>query len=828
MAGLLYIYGYLKRMNKVNRLLIVLFLACCMSSFAQNPEDNLTAWSSDNPVEKLYLHLDRDSYFSGQTVWFKGYFMSLFLPSTANSVMYVELLDGAQMIGREVFPVYGGMAPGQLFLPDSLPTGSYQLRAYSPAMLNQPDFVYNRSIMVYGQKNTSEPNRSATGNRSLALLPEGGNFVSGIANKIAFKSTDENGMPVSVKGEIRDSRQQVVATFQSVHDGMGTFLLTPVKGEKYNAVVKETNEHYSLPEQTEDGMIINVTERPGGKQFKITTAGKNPLFAPAYIIGQMQNRIVFKQALQQNNQEITGVIKTGDLFSGILQLTVFNRENVPLCRRITFVDNREYILPAIIKADTLDFGEWKRNHFTIQIADTIAGNFSISITDADYDNADARTANIYSSFLLSSDLRGYVHNPAYYFNTPDDSSTNALDLVMMTNGWTRFRWTDVTANKLPIPKYKDPGYISLSGKINLAGTSKPLANKEVILFISPEDSVGGKSGSSRIVHTDDLGHFVADSLLFYGKAKIIFSEVRGRKNKFIKVHPDPGILTRSYPVLTFPMPFGDQEIMDTKIPDKMDSAYLTYLKTKGIVLENVTIRTKEKAPLDKLDDEYSSGLFSGKGYSRKLDLRDVNYAGNIFEYLREQVPGLQISGEPGNYVLNFRGGNLTYYVEGAQPDNGMAEPSGNNGNVTLFLNEMPTNTVSLESILVDDIALIKLFPTSVVAAGGGTALAIYTKKGSDAIKSMEAAKDMITYQGFTIAKEFYNPDYNRHPESKRQDNRITLKWIPDFFIIDSKGTIPLTFYNTEHTKRFKIVAEGITSDGRMLMLEKVFDEKSKD
>lgn len=815
-------------MKKINSFLILLLLIGNLSSFSQNPEEKLTTWSLNNPIEKLYLHLDRESYFAGQTIWFKGYFMSLFLPSTANSVMYVELLDNTGIILREVFPVYGGMAPGQLVLPDSLPTGVYQLRAYSPAMLNQPGFVYNHSIMIYGQNNSPAANGAASGNIILAFFPEGGNFVGGIPNKIAFKLTDENGLPYFVNGEIRDSKQQVITTFQSVHDGMGTFMLSPAKGETYAAVVKESNEQYSLPQQTEDGVTITVTERPGGKQFKIRTAGNNPLFKPAYIIGQMQNRVVFKQALQQNKSEISGVIKTEDMYSGILQLTVFNQDDVPLCRRITFIDNEEYKLPAEIKTDTLDFGQWQRNHFTIQIADTIAGNFSISVTDADYDNADARPANIYSSFLLSSDLKGFVHNPAWYFNSGNDSSKIGLDLVMMTHGWTRFKWADVTGNKLPQTQYKDPGYIRLSGKINLEGSSKPLANKEVILFISPQDSASGIGSSSRIVQTDAQGNFEADSLLFYGKAKIVLAEVRGRKNKFIKFHPDPGILTRPYPVLTFPIPIEKQEIENTKIPGKMDSAYLSYLKYKGIVLKNVIIRAKEKSSMDKLDEEYSSGLFSGKGYSRKLDLRDANYAGNIFEYLREQVPGLQIVGEPGNYVLNFRGGNLTYYAEGAQPDKGAGEPTGNNGNVTLFLNEMPSNTVSLESVLVDDIALVKLFPTSVLAAGGGTALAIYTKKGSDAFKPLEAATDIITYQGFTITKEFYNPDFSLHPESKSRDNRITLKWVPDLFIIGSNGAIPLTFYNTGHTKRFRIVAEGVTSDGRMLMLEKVFDEKNKE
>ena len=120
-----------------------------------------------------------------------------------------------------------------------------------------------------------------------------------------------------------------------------------------------------------------------------------------------------------------------------------------------------------------------------------------------------------------------------------------------------------------------------------------------------------------------------------------------------------------------------------------------------------------------------------------------------------------------------------------------------------------------------DIALVKLFPNSVTAPGGGAVLAVYTKKGADLSTPLDAPTDIIAYNGYSIVKEFYNPDYDKHPDESKADNRITLSWNPNVFITGINPQIPVIFYNNDRTKRFKIVAEGITADGRMLMLEKI-------
>ena len=809
-------------MKKLTQLLLLILIAFPFCASAQHIEAKLTAWSTQNPTEKLYVHTDRESYYAGETIWLKGYFMSEFVPSVKSSSLYVELLNGRNdIVLKKVFPVYAGTAPGQLDLPDSLSSGAYQLRGYSLLMLNQPGFTFNKTVSIYGKENKEVRNSKMTAHKQLTFFPEGGNFITGVLNVVAFKSTDKNGNPLPVEGVIKNGKDEVISSFKSTHDGMGTFAMVPLENESYQVTIKGAVEKYSLPKQTREGVVFTVTSLPGRKEFKIVSAGNNDNFKPAYLIGQIQNHVIIKQSLVSDKKEITGSINTADFYSGILHLTVFNKDDMPLAERITFIDNKEYILDATLKSDTINTDKRKRNHFTIALQDTVVGNFSVSVTDADYASAGNRPVNIYSWFLMNSDIRGKVHNPGYYFNTAGDSVKNALELVMMTNGWTRFNWRELAQNKARQIVYQDPAYIKLRGNINIEGTKKPLANKEMIVFFSPFDSSTIIKGKSRLFETDSSGHFEIDSLFFYGKMKLLFSEVRGKKNKFINVTLDRDSLHQSYPVVLTPLTSPDTN--NVHIRNKMIFDYKDYVNARGIMLENVTVETKKKTPLEKLDEEYSSGLFSGNIYSRKLDVRDEVYGGNIFQYLQERILGLQVSGELGGYILNYRGGNLSYSLGGDEPGGNKAEPAADVSNVTLFLNEMQTSTVALESIPVSDIALVKLIPNSVTVPGGGAVLVVYTKKEADLTMLPDAPTDVVVYNGYTIIKEFYRPDYDTDPDNGNADNRITLSWNPDVFISGINPEIPLMFYNNDRTKRFKVVAEGITADGRMLMVEKIIE-----
>lgn len=790
----------------LKRVFVLVAVLSSLISFSQNIEKNLQNWSLINPIEKVYVHTDRESYTSGQTIWLKAYFLSEYVPSSKSTALYLELLNtSGQIVVRKVFPAFMSESYGQLDLPEDLVSGTYLLRAYSPIMLNQPGFYYTRKLNIFGSAPKQPSKKAPASALNISFFPEGGNLMERLMNNVAFKAVDEDGLPVNLSIELRNQKEEVITTATAIHDGMGRFALVPQPGELYYAVITHNGEtkKFALPAATTRGVALSVRDAPKGKAFRIEQLQENETFKAAYMIGQMQNSQVFQVNVPSGKNQFGGTIETSQLLSGILQITVFNKDNMPLAERLVFIDNKEYILPATLAVDTLNTDERKRNHYSIMLKDTVIGKFSISITDADYETAEMRSQNIYSYFLLNSDLKGYIHNPAWYFGN-DQKASSALDLVMATNGWTRFKWEDAINNTLPNPNYKDMGLISLKGRVNIEGTKKILANKDLVYFIAPSDTSRRKFGMPHFFKTDSAGRFAIDSQVFFDRNNVLFSDINGKKSKFIKVKLDQDSLYRPFSVPAFDIPHKDS--MNEASVAKMTDAYNDYLKAEGVMLGNVTVRTRVKSKTEQLEETYTSGLFSGGINSRVLDLtNEVAGSMNIFDYLQGRMAGLSVSrNNEGSYTLSYRGGGM----------------GGNN--VALFLDEVPTDPTFIESIPVNQIAFVKLMGNFVGTSGGGAALAIYMKKGADLSAVTESATDIIAYNGYAVMKEFYSPNYDvRKPEDAKADNRLTLLWTPIQYVADVNGKIPVIFYNNDRTKKFKIVAEGVTNDGRFLMMEKI-------
>ncbi|MCF3107414.1 hypothetical protein LL912_01345 [Niabella sp. CC-SYL272] len=784
----------------------VITICCFFAANAQTLEETLDNWATKNTIEKLYLHLDRESYIAGQSIWFKAYFLSDYMPSTKNSSVYIELLDKkSTVVSRQVFPAYLGISFGQVEIPENFPSGSYQLRAYAPLMLNQPGFVYNKRIEIFGTTNKETKNAETAAAISLQFFPEGGNLVNTLLNNVAFKAVDQNGFPVNVSGQLKNNKGEVIAAVTTRHDGMGLLTIVPQTDETYYVVLDQApSKQYALPAATTKGITFSIINSSKGKQFKIEhPQGLPPEFRAAYMIGQMENQVIFKQPLQSGKDLLGGVIQTNNLLSGILHVTVFNKDHMPLAERLTFVNNKEYILPGELVTDTLNTTAHQKNHFSFQLKDTIIGNFSVSVTDADYETDAYRPLNIYSGFLLNSNLRGYIHNPAYYFRSDADSVKNALDLVMMTNGWTRFKWSEVASNTLPAPQYRDAGYIRLAGKVNIEGTRKAFANKDLIMMMRPVDTLQGKNGPFKPITTDSTGRFSIDSTIFYEKMRILFADTKGAKSKYIKVQMEGDSLRRNFQIPLIRIPFRDT--LNTQVEEKMMEAYNDYMKAEGLTLKNVTVKGRQKSDKEKLEDEYTSGLFSGGINSRILDLRnEPGGSMNIFEYIQGRIPGVTVSRDAeGQYVVRYRDGGL------------------GNGKMALYLDEMQTDPVFIESIPVNQIAFVKVMGNFVGTAGGGSALAIYMKKGADLAASTDAATDIVIYRGYSIIKQFYAPDYDlKNVDPSKPDDRLTLAWLPDIYLANINPKVPVVFYNNDRSKRFRVVIEGVTNDGRMLMIEK--------
>ncbi len=776
---------------------------------AQNPADLLSRNASQFPIQKVYLQLDRENYVAGQTTFFKAYLQTDYLPDTISSTLYTELINASSLtiIKKYSHPIFLGGAAGSIDLPDSLFTGRYLVRSYTPEMAaTGNDFAFQQYLFVYGKTSKAiaitEPD-----SLRLEFFPEGGNLVNGLATTVAFKATNRNGLPVNISGVIRNAKGEEVSSISTVHDGMGMFDITPASAGGYFATISGQPGKYYLPAVVDKGIALAIIPHPQGSFFEIKQKGGDENFIAAYMIGQMQHHFVFRKNFTGNIAEMQGVINSTSLHSGIMQVTVFNKNGVPLAERLCFINNKENVQPATLSTDTLSFLAGGRNRFSILMKDTIQGHLSVAITDPSLDLNAVRENNIISSLLLTADLKGYIHNPAWYFSSNDDSVKNALDLVMMVNGWRRFKWTEI--EKQPLVVKKNNSYITLDGRALLQGTKKPFADKQLLLMISSVNVK--KNRNTQFLQTDRDGKFRIDSLVFFDKNRLLFTDVRGKKSQYIDVElNDDSILNGAkLPTGTMQRFLQNETLSSSKW--KMD--YEAIQKANGILLDEVKVKAIKKTPQQVVDENYTSGMFSGDAV-KAVDLVNSDEAStymNIFDYLQSRVSGLTVTNDGLDYGLFYR--------------QGPSISSMGNIPMTIFLDEIETDASVVASIPGNQVAYLKIYGTFAGGWGNspGGAIAIYTKKGDD-YKSSTSFSNIKSYDGYSVTKEFYAPDYKVNTDVLSTDYRTTLDWRPLIFVNSINPRIPISFYNNSRTKTYKVVVEGMTTNGKLISLEKVIGQ----
>ena len=110
-----------------------------------------------------------------------------------------------------------------------------------------------------------------------------------------------------------------------------------------------------------------------------------------------------------------------------------------------------------------------------------------------------------------------------------------------------------------------------------------------------------------------------------------------------------------------------------------------------------------------------------------------------------------------------------------------------------------------------------------LGGGAGGTVSIYTRKGGDRVADPSVkGLDQIRVAGYSPVKEFFSPDYLQKNEfDDVEDIRTTLYWNP--FILTDKNSKKTTinFYNSDITRKIRIVLEGFNVEGKLTRVEKV-------
>ena len=793
----------------------LLFLFVGTSAFSQKLDSLLELQRKADLREKIYVHFDKDYYNPGETIWYKAYLFSGDEISETSKNFYAELLDEkGVVISQKTAPIYFAGSAGSFDLDSGFSKPVVYFRAYTTAMLNgDTTFFYSKAIRVLTTKSAASKTVTPQAPPTISFMPEGGDLVAGLPSNVGFLATDEKGMPLAVTGKVSDNTGTEVGELRTLHNGMGRFALTPEAGKAYKATWKTADgKQYttSLPSFKTEGLNLKLVDAEGGKRFTIyRTAGADETLKTLHIIGYMNQRLLFQAETNLSTKiSATGVFPTKNLPSGILQVTVFDKAYKPVAERISFVNNHEYEIDADAFLAQKNFAHRGLNTIEISMTDSLPANLSLSVVDADLNERNKMDDNIVSRFLLTGDLRGKITDPYYYFFSNDDSVATKLDLVMLTHGWRRYNWDAVLAGRTASPKWKESNYLSMGGKVVGLAPGSFTPGLQLTGILQTADS----AKTIVVLPVDKTGNVFTEGLVFYDQAKLFFNFNKknlsfdksmlvldnGLRRNFGRTLVDSA-LRLGLPALTAATIAANNKV--TRM-----SLQASRLMANSKVMSAVTITAKAKTAKDKMEEKYVSSLFSGDAVSFDLVNDPLSSAyTDIFQYLQGRVAGLQINMNGGEPALSWRGG----------------APA-------LYLNEMRADASLLQSTPVSDIAYIKVFRpgSSIVSGGGGGVISIYTRKGGDAQANPNAkGLSYVPIAGYSPVKQFYSPDYAVPSERDTYDDlRSTLYWNPSIFLDKSRKRIRLKFYNNDVTKRFRLIMEGVNTDGKVIHVEKEISE----
>jgi hypothetical protein len=780
---------------------VVTLLFCSNFCIAQSLDQIVNNQLRKDPQEKIYIHYDKNSYVTGDTVWFKAYLFTGSKRSRAGKNFYLELLDNnGKLVNRLTAPIFESTASGNIVLPTDTAIHAVYCRAYTEVMLKgDSSFIYMKQLSVINLQKTVEVVNATP--PVIHFLPEGGDWINGIPSLMAFKVTDANGMPVKAEGTIK-SNGNTVTEFATTHDGMGAFTMLAQPNQYYTAVWKDAggNEHTTaLPTAKPNGISLHIADVTAGKKFYIfRSKDADAADKQVTLVAHSNGTIAYQIKVDLSNAEMSnGTIPVKDMPSGILYVTVFNKNLKPIAERITFVNNHDYGFNVDTNFTAISKLKRGLNQLKLEVKDTIRSNYSVSVTDADIDNASPNQDNIVSHLLLTGDLRGKIVNPYYYFANQTDDAAKNLALVMLTPGWRKYNWSnDTTALTDTIPNHR---FLSINGKINDIKSNRLIAGSYATIIVETPDS-------SRVMMPltiDKNGRFFRDGLIYYGDAKLYFkfTDKRLAAGK-PKISIDNGLVNNF--IYPFMKPAPDTSITADAPPlqlSKRVQDYILQLKNTR-QLKEVQIKSKGISQEKKIDKVYTASVFKD-GISTNIlvgnDPRATNY-GSLFQYLQGKIPGI---------VIRDPLGDVPSIVWRNDP-------------VAFFLNNFSSSAADIRNTPMMDVEYVKIYDPSMGGAFGayGGVISVYTKRGKG-FSFDDKNNKMLPLPGYTPVKEFFSPDYATAATAvAKPDLRTTLYWNPNIVMDNEKREYLIKFYNNDVTRKFKIVLEGMNFDGKLVHIEK--------
>ena len=837
------------------------------------------------PQEKVYLHIDNTCYFMGDTIWYKAYVTRSDKGwlTDLSKIMYVELLtpDG-YLVERQQLKMEDGTAHGAFTLTDSLYAGYYELRAYTRWMLNfgryehphskytedmfyneqmardffrDYDKLYSRVFPVfdkpkedgrYTKDMTVRPMRRYYKARKgkpeidLRFYPEGGHLIAGTNGRVAFEINDEEGKHLEAELSIMDSRGKEITQTRTLNRGRGVFTLTDMKpNEEYKARLHYQGYDYEvkLPKVEKEGYALHVERKDSVLRMIIQGATESKEELGIQIQCNGVSKAVRKLPPNATGKD-TIDIYWASLPTGVNQITLFNAEGRIYADRLFFVNHHDYDQPLInVEGIKQEYASFEPIELRMKLLRHHDADVSLTVRDHATDETTYDNGTMLTEMLLASEIKGFVENPGWYFEADDSLHRQALDLLMMVQGWRRHDWKMMAGAEKTQFEFLPEKIQTLCGSVYKTHSqhvnyktslSKPEKEVKVSASFIQNDKIVEAS------QTTTKGNFYMPSavisenyILFLNATDTTKSKkhrIRMRKKGFMDEQAYPEFyvkLNPFFPVFPKPYCYYRDAAFEEKFPIQ-DS--ISADSSTDRILNTIIVRSK-RGGLRKLDlgkptlviDAYEAfnlaadyglipGMFTPRAFSRQIATAYIGDMGMYRHYYIEvRLDGKQATTRPeykiphveilSNAQMSMSNAQMKKYHRLRHLDK-----------LYIYTDYVPREQGSWKYSQANQ-------PEVVID---------YRLLPNDGVRPTYRDRRYAT-KGYSVCTDFYCPDYSKKPMPDAKDYRRTLYWTPKVKFND-KGEAVIRLYNNSKKTVIAVEAEGITTDGKPVVWKSETDK----
>jgi hypothetical protein len=772
-------------LHPVVAVFMMLHLQCAVAQ-SLHPDTLVRAFNSHREQalqEKLYLHIDRTFFLTGETLWFRIYQVdaTLHRPVNLSKVAYVEILDRnnkAQVQVKVRLNADGGH--GSIFIPATMLSGNYVVRAYTQWMKNfSPEFYFHNSITVVNPFIRPEPQKEEVKRTEVEFFPEGGYLVDGLRSKVGFRISNVAG--TGVRGIVLSEGSDTVSIFHPLKFALGHFYFTPRAGERYRCMLIDDNGKtttHALPEVKQQGYVMTLNDSGAGElSIRVRTKGIPPS-SSLFLFVHSRQVTVFSETQRLAPDEAVFTIPRHSVPAGITHFTLFDAVLNPVCERLYFIPGSSGLAISVTSDQQKYITRRKVALSITAAADDAEKAASVSVAVYRIDSLGATpTAGIAPYLLLSSDLHGFIESPEYYFSDDADARA-AADNLMLTHGWRRFSWADVFKKKIRFaypPEYRSH---FVSGKV-LKSDGTPA--RGVLSYLASPSKLVTLYGS----RSDDMGNVYFETEDFWGPRKLVLQTNTKVDSTFR---------------LQLNNPFSGRYASVVMKPFILRSSMHQRLKERSLAMQVQDIYYHETIDKPAMPPKSDSTAFYGVA-DQVYYLDDFTRFPVMEEVMREYVPGVLVRKRRGGFHFIV----IDNVNKGVLPTDPLVLLDG----VPVFdVNKiMAFDPLKVKKL---DVVMRHHYLGPLVIPG---MVSYSTYRGDLAGFELDRRALVIDYEGLQLQREFHVPRYEnqRLRNSRLPDQRTLIYWAPD---IKTGENGRVEFYTSDVSGQYQVVVEGITPLGQ--------------